>query len=103
MCREIAEAEPKRLIGGDQAIHNHLLSGELPEAVLVPNRTGAVQNLHHQKELIFDSQGRLLNIDGRICPVVHQIDRHPRFFPLSRFSQEESKLEVGMMHIAAGN
>jgi hypothetical protein len=103
MCREIAAAEPKRLIGGDQAIHNRLLNGELPEAVLVPNRAGAVQSLHHQKELIFDSQGRLLNIDGRICPVVHQIDRHPRFFPLSRFLQEESELEMEMALNAAGN
>lgn len=103
MCREIAAAEPKRLIGGDQAIHNHLLNGELPDAVLVPNQTGTVQSLHHQKELIFNSLGQLLNIDGRICPVVHQIDRHPRFFPLSRFSQEEDEPEMEMALVAAGD
>ena len=103
MCRDIAAAAPKRLIGGDQAVHNHLLNGEMPDAVLVPNRTGTVQSLHHQKELIFDSLGRLLNIDRRVCPVVHQIDRYPRFFPLSRFLREEDELDIEMALNAAGN
>ncbi|MEA2737062.1 MAG: hypothetical protein QOH05_369, partial [Acetobacteraceae bacterium] len=83
MCREIAVAATRPLPAGwDQGVHNHLVYGELRDTVLVPNRTGAVQTLVHQKMFLFDRQGRLLNVDGSICPVLHQIDRCPLFLGL---------------------
>lgn len=83
MTREIEAAAGKALpLGIDQGMHNHLLAGDLPDAVLVPNRTGAVQTLHYQTMFRFDREGRLLNEDGRICPVIHQFDRHPQFLGL---------------------
>ena len=83
MCREIASAATRPLPPGwDQGVHNHLVHGELSDTVLVPNRTGAVQTLVHQKTFLFDRQGRTLNIDGSICPVLHQIDRFPQFLGL---------------------
>jgi hypothetical protein len=94
MCREITAAAPKQMLSGDQGIHNHLLYSELPEAVLVPNRTGAVQTLHHQKEFTFDSSGQLLNIDRRICPVVHQVDRYSQHFPLWHNLQEDGEFDI---------
>ena len=100
MCCEIDAVAPKRLIGGDQGIHNHLLNGAFPEAVFVPNRTGAVQSLHYQKIFTFDSFGRILNRDRRVCPVVHQLDRYPQFFPLWRSLLEDTEGDTARMAAA---
>lgn len=82
MCRDIRNDRGSKP-SFDQAHHNHLVYGELADiAIHVENRTGAVQTLHHQQRFEFDRLGRLINIDGRVCPVVHQFNRHPVFFPL---------------------
>jgi hypothetical protein len=81
MCAEIHKATKRSVyMGCDQGMHNHLLDTALKDARRVPNRTGAVQTLQYQKEFLFDGLGRLLNLDRTICPVLHQIDRHPQFF-----------------------
>ncbi|MGG5823045.1 hypothetical protein [Falsiroseomonas sp. HW251] len=82
MAREVGQSPPGMPRGVDQGIHNHLLAGEIEDAVLVPNRTGLVQTLHYQQVFAFDRQGRMVNADGRVCPVIHQFDRFPQFFPL---------------------
>jgi hypothetical protein len=41
-----------------------------------------VQTLHHQQVFAFDRQGRMVNFDGRVCPIIHQFDRFPQLFPL---------------------
>ena len=83
MGREIYPRISGRLpLGADQGIHNHLVHGELSETILIPNRIGAVQTMHYQKTFLFDRLGRLLNDDGSVCPILHQIDRHPQFFSL---------------------
>ena len=82
----------------DQGVHNHLVYGELCDTVLVPNRTGAVQTLFHQKMFLFDREGRLLNIDGSICPVLHQIDRFPPFLrPVGHWPGGRPGLDPGRL------
>jgi hypothetical protein len=82
MCREL-RAHQAKSFGSDQGHHNHLIHGELAGiATLVENRAGAVQTLHHQQRFEFDRLGRLINRDGSVCPVIHQFNRHPVFFPL---------------------
>lgn len=93
MAREIARAGETGLQRGiDQGMHNHLLAGDLHDAVLVANRSGAVQTLHYQTEFCFDRGGRLVNRDGTVCPVIHQFDRFPHFaallgIPLEAYAQ----------------
>jgi hypothetical protein len=66
--------------GSDQVRLNYLIDKRrFPNAVVQENRTGEVQTMHHQKVLSFSREGLLLNVDGRVCPVIHQYDRHPRF------------------------
>ena len=81
MHEEICRTIPYH--GSDQVRLNYLINtGRFPDAVLQKNRTGEVQTLHHQKVLAFSRDGLLVNDDGRVCPVIHQYDRHVRFFPL---------------------
>jgi hypothetical protein len=64
--------------GIDQGFHNYLIrTGAFPGALIVPNRDGEVQTMHHQREFTLSPGGQALNRDGRLCPVVHQYDRHP--------------------------
>jgi hypothetical protein len=89
MCREL-RAYRGQNPAGDQGHHNHLVHGELAGiATLVENRAGAVQTLHHQKRFEFDRVGRLINRDGSVCPVIHQFNRHPVFFPLLGINPSE--------------
>jgi hypothetical protein len=89
MCREL-RAHQGKSFGGDQGHHNHLIHGELADTTTrVENRTGAVQTLHHQQRFEFDRLGRLVNTDGRVCPVIHQFNRHPVFFPLLGINPSE--------------
>ena len=84
MAKEVQAAGPKLIHAGcDQGMHNHLLYGALSAAaVMVGNRMGTVQTLAHQQQFLFDRAGRMLNADGTVCPVLHQIDRHPQFHGL---------------------
>ena len=66
----------KNFWGWDQAIHNYLIySHRFEDYTLSQSGEGLVQTLHHEKIFRFDRAGRLLNIDGEVCPVVHQFDR----------------------------
>lgn len=62
----------------DQGVHNYLLyNNGLDPVEIYANGVGPVLTLGGEKELRRDSQGRLLNTDGCVAPVVHQYDRHP--------------------------
>lgn len=62
--------------GWDQAVHNRLAhGGRFAGCALHRSGEGAVQTLYHERVFRFDRRGRLLNRDGRVCPVVHQYDR----------------------------
>lgn len=62
--------------GADQAAHNHLVhAGLLGECRATRSGKGLVRNMHHEKRFVFDREGRLLNADGGVCPVLHQYDR----------------------------
>ena len=82
MSAEIIRLTP-RLVGQDgldQGVHNYLLNtGRLPPVRLVENGEGVFATLHGEDLAVFaqDVQGRLLNRDGRLVPLVHQYDRHP--------------------------
>ena len=81
MCDEIENDATGLNI--DQGAHNRLVyDGLLDPVCITPNKQGCVQTVGNQQTFVFDRQGRLLNDDGRPCPVVHQFDRHPVFFNL---------------------
>lgn len=62
--------------GEDQPIHNYLIySGRFPNHKKHHNGEGTITTVHHQQQLTFDRQGRLLNKDGSPTPVIHQWDR----------------------------
>ena len=62
----------------DQGVHNYLLYNNCLDPVKIyANGYGPVLTLGGEKEIRRDSQGRLLNRDGCVAPVVHQYDRHP--------------------------
>jgi hypothetical protein len=68
------------LPGVDQAVHNRLIwDGCLPGVRLCENGRDAVMTLKNAdpQAFVFDDDGRLLNIDGRPAPVLHQYDFHP--------------------------
>ena len=67
-----------RAADGDQGVHNYLLrTGSLPAVTLHENRRGAVMTLGpvQMSELRVDQDGRVLNDEGKIVPVLHQYDR----------------------------
>jgi hypothetical protein len=80
----------RRQYGGlDQGVHNHLLhTGAIPGAKTVENDRGAVMTLGYvlPGEMVFDDEGRLLDCEGRIVPVLHQYDRHPELAERVRVS-----------------
>jgi hypothetical protein len=41
-----------------------------------PNHQGFALSLHHESHFQFNRDGRLINQDQSIVPVVHQYDRH---------------------------
>jgi len=68
------------LPGVDQAVHNCLIwDDRLPGARLFANGKHAVITLKNADAGTFvtDTEGRLLNDDGRPAPVLHQYDFHP--------------------------
>jgi hypothetical protein len=68
--------------GFDQGFHNYLIHKRaFPDVRLIANRTGEVQTMHYQTEFIFSKQSQLLNTDRRVCPILHQYDRHENFHP----------------------
>jgi hypothetical protein len=72
----LADAGAEPFWGWDQAVHNRLAhGGEFGPASLHRSGEGAVQTLYYEGVFRFDRQGRLLNRDGRVCPVLHQYDR----------------------------
>jgi hypothetical protein len=84
MMVELIKLTPKQAIRGsfgfDQAIHNWLFwTGALPGAEVKKNFAGTVATLQLEppERFHYDDQGRLLNLDGRPSPVLHQYDRHP--------------------------
>lgn len=67
--------------GYDQGVHNHLVwSGAFPQAELLENGRGPVLTLHGvpEPELTADAHGELVDDAGRVVPVLHQYDRHPK-------------------------
>lgn len=66
--------------GVDQSVHNYIVyNNKLSGVRIVPNRKGEVQTMGCQTKFLVDDQGRLLNDDGIVCPVLHQYDRHVLF------------------------
>jgi hypothetical protein len=62
--------------GEDQPIHNYLIyTDHFHGSVFHNNGEGPITTVHHQQQLTFDRQGRLLNLDGTPTPVIHQWDR----------------------------
>jgi len=62
--------------GEDQPIHNHLIRhGAFNNYIVYNNCDNAVATLDHQKEFMFDSDGKLVDNLNRVIPVVHQWDR----------------------------
>jgi hypothetical protein len=61
----------------DQGMHNWLLrTNQLGNVTVVANGTGRVQTMGEQREIYLDLDGRVLNPDGSVPPVIHQYDRH---------------------------
>ena len=78
---------PARLLEGvDQAIHNVMLYRDrLAGAVVVDNAEHVfTMGIVPQKHIVITSDGRIADRDGRICPVVHQYNRHPAVMKLVR-------------------
>jgi hypothetical protein len=68
--------------GIDQAFHNYIYHrNTIKECTIVRNRMGEVQTMHHQTQFIFSNKGQILNVDGQICPILHQTNRFPTFLP----------------------
>jgi hypothetical protein len=64
----------------DQAVHNALLyRGRLDSAAVFRNGRGRVLTLGGITKLRTNTEGFLVNEDGRVPPVVHQWDRHAPF------------------------
>lgn len=66
--------------GFDQGVHNYLLwTGRFPDAEICENGAGPVLTMQAvpPAELRTDANGRILDAEGRVAPVLHQYDRHP--------------------------
>jgi hypothetical protein len=65
--------------GVDQPIHAHLAyTDSFPDQVKHHNGEGPIVTLHHQLSLTVDRQGRILNKNREVVPIVHQWDRMGR-------------------------
>ena len=81
MTDELARLSPKIVgqFGFDQGALNYLYySKSWPKAVVNASFYGPVATLalENPNEFNFDDDGRLLNNDGSIVPILHQYDRH---------------------------
>jgi hypothetical protein len=82
-------AAPARSLEGiDQAIHNVMLyRGRLSGAVIVENAEHVfTMGIVPKNHVAITQDGRITDRDGRICPIVHQYNRHP---PVTRLIQEQ--------------
>ena len=80
MIALIMNAGSLREAVGDQGIHNYLLYKErLPEIILHENGRGPILTLGAMRpeDVRLDPQGRVINDDNKIVPVLHQYDRIP--------------------------
>ena len=80
-------AAPARLLEGiDQAIHNVMLyRGRFAGAVVVDNAEHVfTMGIVPKNQIIITRDGRITDRDGRICPIVHQYNRHPAVTALIR-------------------
>jgi hypothetical protein len=80
-------APPARLLEGiDQAIHNVMLyRGRLAGAVVVNNAEHVfTMGIVPKNHIVITQDGRITDQDGRICPIVHQYNRHPAVTRLIR-------------------
>ncbi|HEY3673395.1 MAG TPA: hypothetical protein VGN51_20840 [Acidimicrobiia bacterium] len=81
MCEEVDQHLPP-LGAHDQAIHNWLLyHGGLGEPAIVANGYGRVLTMGEQRTVDVAPDGRVLNRDGTVPPVLHQYDRHVDLAP----------------------
>lgn len=61
----------------DQGIHNYVIhTGLVPHVTFYDNDSGPVLTLVLEDTIRFDPNGRVINKEGQIPPVVHQYDRH---------------------------
>lgn len=66
--------------GTDQGVLNYLVrTGALSTAQIQPYGTGTAMHMGiaPRSTLSLDTDGRVLNDEGRVCPILHQYDRHP--------------------------
>lgn len=64
----------------DQGVHNYLVwTGALQPVTIYENGAGPIYTAGYETDLLVDSEGRVLNLDGRIAAVVHQYDRHAAY------------------------
>lgn len=85
MCSKMKEKLSQNYvyIPADQGIHNYeFYSGGIPGATVREHGYSEVQTLHHEKKFLFSKDGFLLNVNGSVVPVIHQYDRHSKFWPL---------------------
>jgi hypothetical protein len=67
------------VVGGDQAIHNHICRRNHVSAEIIPNEAGVVLTLYNvtDAEMRYDNQGRVVNTAGQPYPILHMYDRLP--------------------------
>jgi hypothetical protein len=77
MTREV-DRHRRPLGSHDQGVHNHLLwRGQLDPVTIVRNGHGRVLTMGGVNRVLRDDEGRVLNYDGTVPPILHQYDRHP--------------------------
>jgi hypothetical protein len=91
MCYLLIQNLPRAVgqIGDDQAAHNFLLwETQIPNTIICENGENAVMTLKNAaaESFVLDEGGKLLNLDGRPVPVLHQYDFHPILKPKRRFT-----------------
>jgi len=81
MVSQTMAARSLREIAGDQGIHNYILYKQrLPEIILHDNWHGPVMTLGATppEAVQLNAQGRVINANREVVPVLHQYDRIPQ-------------------------
>lgn len=69
-------AEEKGRLVDDQAAHNYLIYNDyFFDHVKYYTGEGPVATLHHQRSVVFNDDGYIINKDNTVTPIVHQWDR----------------------------
>jgi len=72
--------KPRKIIVGDQGVHNFLIyENQLPAMTLHSNEDGPVltSTFMTMKDITLNSDGLVVNHQGKVIPILHQYDRIP--------------------------